>query len=147
MKRQIILLLALVSLSVAAVTTYTHGPTSGTITSVVASLNLTAQTTAISTATLYTSAATGLYRVSGVIETTTAGSAGTVTVTLGWTDAIGATTTVPLNLFTMATTGRSQITPQVIQVNSGEVISYATAVASVIGNPAYTVRLTVEKLF
>lgn len=77
------------------------------------------------------------------LETTTAGTAGTITCTVTWTDDAGTTTitTTPLSL---ATTGRtSTITPIFIAPTTN--LQYATNFTGATGSPGYKLYIKVTK--
>jgi len=84
----------------------------------------------------------GMYRVTIALEVTTAVAASTITVTLGWTDRVGATTATPINVFTSAVTGRTSGT-QILWLNSGS-LTYATTLA--VGLPTYNITIRAEAL-
>jgi hypothetical protein len=71
-------------------------------------VNLTGQAANIGTTNLLTTPNVGMYRVSAYLEGTTAGT-GTLTVTTGWTDEVGATTDAGLT-FLLTGTGRASRT-------------------------------------
>jgi hypothetical protein len=86
-----------------------------------------------------------MYRIDYVLECTTGGTAGTVLVTFGWTDDVGATTRASTAL-TLAATGRlTDNHPISIYVASGSV-TYATTVAGALGSPVYALRARLTKL-
>ena len=111
----------------------------------ITSVKLTAQPSAIGTTTLFTPTSTGVFRVSVYIVDTAAGSAGTVSATIGWTDDEQAqtisTSTVPL-----ATLGAFTQSTFFIEATSGNAITYSTAFAGAIGSPMYSLYVTVERL-
>jgi len=112
--------------------------------------NLTAQTGSIGTTTFFTASATGVYRISYSLDTTTAGSAGTVLLTLGWNNGAAqtvATATIVLSVLG-ATTCVSPATcgPMLINVTAGQNVTYATTVTAPVGSPEYSLRIRAEAL-
>jgi hypothetical protein len=112
-----------------------------------ANVNLTAQTADIATTNLLASGHTaGLYRVDIVTMDTAADvTAGAVSVTLGWTDNVGATTKTGLATQLLTGTGR---TPDswLIRSTGAAAITYATAHTGIFGTAAYAVYIRVEYL-
>jgi hypothetical protein len=87
-------------------------------------VSLTGQTANIGTTALLTAPTTGtVYRVTAYIEGTTVGT-GTLTVTIGWTDNVGATTDAGLTLSLLGTGRASRTIP--VFVASGNV-TYAVS--------------------
>ena len=87
----------------------------------------------------------GMYTVQGFIDVTTAGSAGTVSCTIGYTTDSGTDTqtSATISLATLGTNGSFTIS---LYSAAGDAISYATTVASVIGSPVYTLHLRLIQL-
>lgn len=109
-------------------------------------LNLTAQTASIGTTTILTAPAAGLYRVSYYLHTTTAGSAGTVLLTLGWNDAVAqtaATSAISLSTVVAGTLAKGTVE---VWLAAGQVLSYATTVAAAVGSPQYALRIRAQAL-
>ena len=98
----------------------------------------------ITTTTLYTAPSSRMYMVCAEILCTTAGSAGTVTLTIGFTDDVGASTAA-LGPFTLAATGRTS-SAAVIQSKFGTAITYAAARSGVSGSPIYAVYIFVMEV-
>ena len=95
-------------------------------------LNNTGKTADITTTNLTSSPTAGVYEVKVYLMCTTNDvTAGALTVTIGWTDSVGATTSTPITAFSLAATGRTT-GRQIVQVASGN-ITYAVAVAGGIG--------------
>lgn len=108
-------------------------------------VDLTAQTADIATTNLSSTPPAGLYMVEAYLLCTTAdAAAGTLTVTIGWTDTVGATTSTPITAFPLTATGRTT-GRQLVQVASGD-ISYAVAVTGAYGTSAYAVYVRVLSL-
>jgi ABC-type proline/glycine betaine transport system substrate-binding protein len=105
---------------------------------------LTAQTANI-TSTAFTGGATaGLYRVNYCLQCTTAdAAAGTVTLTVSWTDGAGATSVASAALALTAVGRTSGIF--YVQLASGS-ITYATANAGGYGTAQYALYETLERL-
>jgi hypothetical protein len=105
-------------------------------------VDLTAQVANIVTTNLSSTPATGFYEVEVYLMTTTADvTAGTLTVTIGWTDNVGATTSTPITAFTLAAVGRTT-GRQLIRVSSGD-ITYAVAVTGAYGTSQYAIYVRV----
>lgn len=105
---------------------------------------LTAQTAAIGATNMTNGAARMLHRVSYYLVTTTADvTAGTIQVSIGYTDVLGATTQVSAAL-SLAATGRTS-GQFFIQRASGN-ITYATTLVGIMGTAQYALYLTLELL-
>jgi len=112
-------------------------------------VDLTGQTAAIGTTNLIQFAKGGPHRMTALLEITTAGGADrTVTVTLGWTDRVGATTLAPgtLNAASGAGTGRFRERLEVY-ASGDTALTYATSVAGVLGSaPVYALTVRTERM-
>ena len=98
----------------------------------------TAQVADVTTTNLSNTPPAGVYEVEVYLLCTTADvTAGTLTVTLGWTDGVGATTSTPITAFTLASTGRTS-GRQLMQVASGN-ITYAVAITGGYGTSQYEI--------
>ena len=143
------------------VTKYNNDVAAGNgVAAVVASVaNKTAQTASIGTTTLFTAPAAGLYQVCFYLVVTTAGTAGTVTATISWTDAAKAqtytTNTVAMGVGSLGnyvTNVGGSVAPIAngmpfyVQVANAAVISYATTVAAAAGTPKYDFYATVLRV-
>lgn len=107
-------------------------------------VTLTAQTADIATTNLTSSPASGDYLVTVYLQCTTADvGAGTLTVTIGWTDTIGAMTDASVTL-TLTATGRSRADILVKRV-SGE-ITYAVANGGSYGTAQYAIDVRLVAL-
>jgi hypothetical protein len=108
-------------------------------------VDLTAQTANITTTALSSTPPTGLYLVEATLMcTTAAGAAGTIRLTIAWTDNVGATTTTPINAFPLTATGRAT-GRQLLRVNSGD-ITYAVTVTGIYSTAVFAVYVRVISL-
>ena len=108
-------------------------------------VDLTAQVVDITTTALSNTPPAGFYEVEVYLLCTAAdATAGTLTVTIGWTDNVGATTSTPVTLFPLTATGRTT-GRQMVRVASGN-ITYAVAVTGIYGTSAYAVYVRVVAL-
>ena len=111
---------------------------------IVGTVALTNQGAAIGATTIYTPAASGMYRVSVYHLVTTAGT-GTLTTTIGFTDDEGAKTVVPasnidLSVDTQANTGHSFIR------STAAAITYTVTIAGLAGSPKFSLWIVLERL-
>lgn len=105
-------------------------------------VDATAQTADITTTALSNTPPAGMYEVEVYLETTTAdAAAGTLAVTIGWTDDVGATTSVVIAAHSLAATGRST-GRALIRLASSD-ITYAVAQTGGYGTSAYAVFVRV----
>ena len=112
---------------------------------IVPGITLTSQTAAISTTNLVTLARTGFYRVMAIAQCTTADAGPlTLTVTIGWTDRVGATTDTGLTR-NLAAQGRSSRSYE-LQVTGDTHITYATSLSAAIGTAVYALEIRVERV-
>lgn len=124
-----------------------------------ATVDLTGQTGAVSTTTLYTPTASGLYRISAQLKITTTGTspvAGPITIT--WTDADGSVAQSQVMALTntsgaiVTTTVNNSTTTgtvygsMVIYAKTGVAIQYAIAVSGTFGVGQYSAHLKCEAL-
>lgn len=126
---------------------YNNKTTAGNgLLAVLGSTALQAQASSIGSTHLITGAAVGLYKVACYLETTTAGSAGTVSLAITYSDDNGAQSINPLTAATLslATTGFIQGS-QVIYANGGNV-SFSTTVTSALGSPKYNLYIGVYRI-
>jgi len=100
----------------------------------------TAQVANIATTNLLQFAPTGVYEVTAILQCTTAdAAAGTLTLTLGWTDRVGAATDTALTrLLTLS--GRNSRSYE-IQVSGDTAISYAVAVTGIYATAVYALEI------
>lgn len=108
-----------------------------------ARLALTGQLASISNANLVTSPAAGLWEVDIYLSTTTAGSAGTVLVTIGHTDRIGATTQATS---TLALDAQGRLRDRKLVYVASSHLTYATTVAGASGSPQYALDLSARRV-
>ena len=111
-------------------------PSSGT-------LSTTAQT-AGQTGTIVAAPASGLYLVAGYIECTTVGAAGTLDLTMSYTDSIGAITSAIIA--TIALTGSNRDDAVAVIYCTAGGIDYTLTVTGPVGSPKYDAHLAVTKL-
>lgn len=109
-------------------------------------ISLAGQTSTINSTLLTSHTGVGLYRISGVELTTTPSGAGTptISVTISWTDEVGATSTTVINAASLSSTGRTAFSPILISTTGNTTISYSTSIASAAGTPQYTLKLCAE---
>ena len=100
-------------------------------------------TASIGTTNFTNTGTAGYYLVDGYVAVTSGGALGAITVTLGWTDAIGATTLTPISSFAATGTGRTYFSSIPIRTASGS-ISFAT---TVVGSPTYIISLTARRMY
>jgi hypothetical protein len=105
------------------------------------------QSVGIGTTSIYTIAAnaTGMYRISGSLVTTTAGTGGTVSVTLGNNNGSALSTQGPLGITQLNTLGWEASFIVTVCCAAGTNITYTT-VSSGTGSPKYALHLRVEAL-
>ena len=110
-------------------------------------IDLTAQTLAISATNIGQFARAGMHRVSAVLEVTTGGGSDrTVTVTIGWTDRVGATSKAVISVFSGATTDRTQARIE-FRASGDTAITYTTSVAGTLGSaPVYALTVRAERV-
>lgn len=104
--------------------------------SVVASVTRSAQTGSITATSLWTPPANGTYLVDLYLVTTTAGSGGTCTVTLTWTDDAGAQTFTSSTIALSTLKSLYQISLPIRALTSAS-IKYSTTVSGASGSPQY----------
>ena len=108
-------------------------------------VNATAQTANIASTALSNTPHTGVYEVEVYLMCTTAdAAAGTLAVTVGWTDAVGATSSTPITGFALTATGRTT-GRQIVNVASGD-ITYAVTITGGYGTSAYAIAVRVVSL-
>lgn len=127
-------------------TKYAGDTTAGNgLASVVGNVALAAQTATISATSIFTPPANGTYRLSVYAVTSTAGTGGTCTATLSWTDDIHAQTftTSTIDLTTGGSFVQNTIYARAVTTAA---IKYATTVAGATGSPQYALFVNVERL-
>lgn len=117
-------------------------------------ISKTGQTASISTTNIYTTGngadrslllSEGLYEVSVYHVCTSAGSAGTLTTTIGWTDDVAARTATPAaNISLTGTNYASGIV--IIKTLATTAVTYSTTVAGATGSPVYATYITARKI-
>lgn len=113
--------------------------------SIITPIQLTGQTGNIATTTIYTPAAAGLYRVGVYHICTTAGTAGTLATTIGWTDNVGAKTLKPAGDIVLDSTANGATGTAFIRATAAA-ITYATTITGGAGNPQYALYILLERL-
>ena len=113
----------------------------------VALTTLSGQTATASAATIYTPTQTGWYKVGVYMNTTTAGSAGTATATVSWTDSVHSQSQVVPASGSLAlnTANAIQAASVILYSASGSPIQIATTVTANSGG-VFSVQLIVERL-
>ncbi len=111
---------------------------------IVVELNLSGQTGDITTATLYTPAGAGTFRINAYMICSTAGG-GTLALTIGWSDSVGAKTIKPTADVDLASTANGALGTSFIS-SGASAITYATAIAGKTGSPQYKLVLVLEAL-
>lgn len=112
---------------------------------IVATVSLTGQAGNIGTTTLYTPAASGIYKISVYHLCTTAGSAGTLATTIGWTDDVQAQTVKPAGDINLNGAGNAAAGISPIR-STATAITYSAAIAGGAGSPQYALFIVVERL-
>jgi hypothetical protein len=108
------------------------------------SVSLTAQPNTIAATNLVAApVTTALYEITYYLNDTTAGTSGTVSLTITWND--GAAQTFTSSNVTYGTLGAYVSGTIVVKATSGA-IQYATTVTSAVGSPAYSLDLRVKQL-
>ncbi len=115
-----------------------------TMTAQVAKVELTGQTGDIATVTFYTPSTAWFFRVSVYLICTTAG-VGTLTATIGWTDASGAKTLSPAGSVDLSNIANGSTGNEFISSNASA-ITYALAIAGKSGNPQYAAYIILEQI-
>jgi hypothetical protein len=107
---------------------------------------LTSQTASIGSTTILTQgAAVGYYKINYYIYCHTAGSAGTVTLTIGWNVGVESPTfTTPT--VSLATVGNDQYGSFPIRLSNATNLTYLTTVSGASGSPNYYVYIWIEQL-
>lgn len=90
---------------------------------------------------------TNMARVCGVIYTTTAGTGGTVSASISYTDTTGtAQTDTLISSVSLTTLGAHSGNCIVLAAKDNAAISYSTTVSGATGSPQYMLKLSLEKL-
>ena len=112
---------------------------------IVATVSLTGQTGNIGATTLYTPAASGLYKVSVYHLCSVAGSGGSLATQIGWTDAVQAQTSNPAADISLTSAGNAASGISLIQATANA-ITYSATIAGGTGNPQFNLYIVVERL-
>lgn len=112
---------------------------------IVATVSLTAQDAAIGATTIYTPAAAGTFRVNVYQICHTAGAAGTLATTIGWTDPVTAKTIKPAADIVLDSTANGA-TGIAFIVTTASAITYTTTITGGSGSPKYNLYIVVEAL-
>ena len=136
-----------------AISTYLGTPTvAAGVPSIVAALDLTGQTGPIGSTTLYAVPATGagMYRTSYYVYCSQAGSGGSVSMQIGWTNEVH-TNLYDSSSIGLTPCGLTSLTDSVedsvpFYSVAGESITYATTMSASSGSPQYGLRIRVEYL-
>jgi hypothetical protein len=113
----------------------------------VASVSLTAQSSSIAATTLLAIPTAGFYRASGAIQLTTAGTSGTVSSAIIYSDINANSETdalVPNVTFGVLNNHGSGSTE--FWAGTGAAIQYSTTVTSAVGSPVYAAQFRLERL-
>jgi Head domain of trimeric autotransporter adhesin len=116
------------------------------LSSIVANVSLTGQTSSISAAHLYEPYVNGTFRVSIYILTTTAGTAGSASVTIGWSDDKQAQTLTPISGQNLTTAGSFMQAMVYIRAAASVWITYSATLTGAAGGPQYSLFVNVERL-
>ena len=108
-------------------------------------VSLTGQTGDIGATTIYTPAVAGLFRVNVYAICSKAGTAGTLAVTIGWTDEVGAKTLKPASDVTLTSTANGSTGNAFIK-STATAITYATTITGGTGAPEYNLHICLEDL-
>ena len=113
--------------------------------SIITPIQLTGQTGNIGVTTIYTPAATGLYRIGVYSLCSVAGTGGTLAVTIGWTDEVGAKTLKPAADVTLTSTANGSTGIAFIRATA-VAITYTTTITGGTGNPQYNLHILLERI-
>lgn len=114
------------------------------VSSVVGDVSLTGQNTSLGPTTIFTPVNPGTYRASVYLVISTAGTAGTLSATISWTDDVQAQSTTTTTV-ALATSGA--FVQQTIYLRSvASAISYSTTLTGVLGSPVYAIFVDLERI-
>lgn len=119
------------------------------MTSIVGSVVLGAQTASISSTNLTAAQSGTMYRVNVILVSQTAGTSGTVSCAITYTDVTGTAHTInPAGTLTLGTgtVGNSTQGSTLIAPTTSPLIKYSTTVTAPVGTPKYNLYITVERL-
>lgn len=114
------------------------------VAAVVNSVQLTGQTGDIAATTIFTPVTPWFFRVSVYVICTTAGG-GTLNVTIGWTDSVGAKTSSPAADINLNSTANGATGAAFIRANSAA-ITYTATITAKTGSPQYSLFIVMEQL-
>lgn len=117
------------------------------VAAILGNVDLSNQAASIADTTIFTPAAAGMYRASVYAEVTTAGTAGTVSFQIKYSDDNGAQAVDPLPVanLSLAATGFSQ-GMIVIRSGSATAIKYNATVTGLLGTPKFALKIILERL-
>ena len=127
-------------------TTVWKGPFAAGSASAGTSVNLTAQTSSIAATDILTPASDGLFEVSVLHLVSSAGSAGTVTTEIGWTDEQGAHTRVIAVDLDLSDGSDQENGVAVIRAKTTAAITYTVTVTGAVGSPEFDLFINVRPL-
>jgi len=131
------------------VITYNGAATAGIgTTPIYASVASTGQSASISATNLQVGGAvapSGLYKVTYYVVATTAGTSGTLDVTIAWNDGTAARSDANTSAITFGSTAYATKSV-IIRADGTNNITYATTVNSPVGSPVYAIYLVLERL-
>lgn len=116
-----------------------------TMSAQVAKAEYTNQAADIASTTLYTPTTAWFFRVSVYMICTVAGSAGTLSCTIAWTDAVGAKTVKPASDLSLTTTTGGSTGTSFI-VSNASAITFSTTITGGAGSPEYNLYIIVEQI-
>lgn len=111
-------------------------------------VSLTAQTSNIGSTNLQISGAVvpaGLYKVAVYTRTSSAGSAGTLAVTIGWNDGGGAVTDTPIVAMDLSSLVSSS-GQTILKADGVNNITYSTTITGGSGSPQYSLDIALERI-
>lgn len=112
---------------------------------VVATVQLTAQAASIGTTTIYTPSVAGLFRVNVYHICSTAGGAGTLDTIISWNDGVSGKSYAPANTVTLTSTNNGDTGMSFIS-SGASAITYASTITGGAGSPKFDLYIVVEKL-
>lgn len=89
-------------------------------------------------------APSGLYRLTYHLQVSVAGTSGTCTTTIGWTDTAARTSVS--GAITFGTLAAAVTGSLIIKADGATQITYLTTVTAAVGSPEYTLRISLERL-
>lgn len=113
-------------------------------TTIVATVNLTAQAAAITTTTFFTPGGFGLFRVNVYMKCSVVG-VGTLSCTIVWTDEVSGESVSPAGTVDLSSTNNGS-TGMTFLASGASAITYATAISGLSGSPKYDIFIVLEQL-